>query len=185
MVSAWRLTYIPKRCYPIKKLFIIIRHVWHNFCVMELSWWEHAPVQATSFFPSLLVPKQLLPWLDSAARERHSSLLKIMYLFSHAYLITGICFCRWRFSSFYFCPWVNIWLFCFCKCFKLQFSGVRNWPDSVAGLTLHRAEPPPFPFLSEDEKRRLCINHAKPLRSPQPKLQDKSILFSLIKLFFF
>lgn len=27
-----------------------IRTVWHKFCVMELSWWEHMPVQATSIF---------------------------------------------------------------------------------------------------------------------------------------
>ena len=27
-------------------------------------------------------------------------------------------------------------------------------------------------FLSEEEKRRHCLNHIKPLRSPHPKLQD-------------
>ena len=93
----------------------------------------HASSGHFNFFPSLFVPQQLLPWLDSAARERHSSLLKILYLFSHSYLITGICFCRWWFSSFYFCPRVNIWLFCTYKFFKFQFSGVRNWLGSVAG----------------------------------------------------
>ena len=39
-----------------------------------------------------------------------------------------------------------------------------------------------FVFLSEEEKRRLCLNHIKPLKSLQPKLLDKSILFSLVKL---
>ena len=28
-------------------------------------------------------------------------------------------------------------------------------------------------------EKRLCLNHIKPLRLPQPKLQDWSILFSL------
>ena len=39
-----------------------------------------------------------------------------------------------------------------------------------------------FVFLSDEEKRRLCLNHVKPLKSLQPKLLDKSILFSLVKL---
>ena len=38
--------------------------------------------------------------------------------------------------------------------------------------------------LIEEEKRRLCLNHAKPLTSPQPKLLDRSILFSFVKLVF-
>ena len=118
--------------HPIKKLFILemfgIPFVWWNWVDEDAH--QFRPL---NFFPSLSVPQQLLPWLDSATRERHSSLLKIMYLFSHAYLITGICFCRWWFSSFYFCPGVNICLFCSCKFFKFQFSGLRNWPGSMAG----------------------------------------------------
>ena len=47
-----------------------------------------------------------------------------------------------------------------------------------------RAEPP-FAFLSEEEERRLCLNHIKPFRLPQPKLLDYSIFFSLVKLSFF
>ena len=45
---------------------------------------------------------------------------------------------------------------------------------------------PPFVFSSgEKAALQLCLNHVKPLRSPQPKLLDESIVFSLIKLFFF
>ena len=45
---------------------------------------------------------------------------------------------------------------------------------------------PPFVFLSgEKAALQLCLNHVKPLRSPQPKLLDESIVFSLVKLFFF
>ena len=45
---------------------------------------------------------------------------------------------------------------------------------------------PPFVFSSgEKATLQLCLNHVKPLRSPQPKLLDESIVFSLIKLFFF
>ena len=59
-----------------------------------------------------------------------------------------------------------------------NFSNFNFWEKETgltvwqAGLTLHREEPPPFSFLSEDQKRRLCMNHVNPLRSPQPKLQD-------------
>ena len=42
----------------------------------------------------------------------------------------------------------------------------------------------PFVFLSEEEKGSLCLNHVKPLKSPQPKLLDWSILFSFVKLAF-
>ena len=51
--------------------------------------------------------------------------------------------------------------------------------SSIFFLTL-RAEPPSV-FLSEEEKRRLCLNRAKPLNSPQPKFLDYSVLFSLVK----
>ena len=45
---------------------------------------------------------------------------------------------------------------------------------------------PPFVFSSgEKATLQLCLNHVKPLRSPQPKLLDESIVFSLVKLFFF
>ena len=45
---------------------------------------------------------------------------------------------------------------------------------------------PPFVFSSgEKAALQLCLNHVKPLRSPQPKLLDESIVFSLVKLFFF
>ena len=44
---------------------------------------------------------------------------------------------------------------------------------------------PPFAFLNEEEKWRFCLDHVKPLMSTQPKRQDYSILFFLLKLFFF
>ena len=45
---------------------------------------------------------------------------------------------------------------------------------------------PPFVFSSgEKAALQLCLNHVKRLRSPQPKLLDESIVFSLIKRFFF
>ena len=37
---------------------------------------------------------------------------------------------------------------------------------------------------SFEEKRRLWLNRVNPLKSPQPDLLDKSILFSFLKLFF-
>ena len=40
--------------------------------------------------------------------------------------------------------------------------------SSILFLTLW-AEPPPFVFLNEEEKRRLRLNCIKPLRSPQPE----------------
>ena len=43
---------------------------------------------------------------------------------------------------------------------------------------------PPFALLSDGKKRRLCLNCLIPLTSPQPKLLDYSILFSLDKWFF-
>ena len=36
----------------------------------------------------------------------------------------------------------------------------------------------PFVFFNEEEKRRLGLSHVKPLKKPQPKLLDESILFS-------
>ena len=51
-------------------------------------------------------------------------------------------------------------------------------------ITLRRAESP-FVFLSEEEKRRFWLNHVKLLKLPPPKLLDKSILFSIVKMFFF
>ena len=42
-----------------------------------------------------------------------------------------------------------------------------------------------FVFLRGEEKRTLCLNPVNPLRSSKPKLLDQSILFSLLKLFFF
>ena len=42
-----------------------------------------------------------------------------------------------------------------------------------------------FVYLRNNEKMRLCLSHVKPLRSPQPERLDWSILFSLVKLFFF
>ena len=41
---------------------------------------------------------------------------------------------------------------------------------------------PTFVFLSEEEKRGLCMIRLKPLKSPKPELLDWSILFSLVKL---
>ena len=38
-----------------------------------------------------------------------------------------------------------------------------------------------FVFLNKEEMRRLCVNRVKLLKSPQPKLLDESILFSLIE----
>ena len=40
--------------------------------------------------------------------------------------------------------------------------------SSIFFLTL-RAEPPPFVFFNEEEKRRLYLNRVKPLRWPQPE----------------
>ena len=42
-----------------------------------------------------------------------------------------------------------------------------------------------FVFLTGEEKRRLCLNHVKPLKSPQLKHMDLSISLSLVKPFFF
>ena len=36
-------------------------------------------------------------------------------------------------------------------------------------------------LLSREEKRKLCLNRIKPLKSPQPELLDQSILFSFAK----
>ena len=41
---------------------------------------------------------------------------------------------------------------------------------------------PPFAFLNQEEKGRLCLIHVKPLKSPQYKILDESILFPLVKL---
>ena len=43
------------------------------------------------------------------------------------------------------------------------------------GCNTLQTEPPPFAFLSEEEKRRLYLNRVKPLKSPQLKLLNKSI----------
>ena len=52
--------------------------------------------------------------------------------------------------------------------------------SSIFFLTLR--EEPSFVFFSEELKRRLCLKRVKPLlKSPQPKLLDYSILFSLVK----
>ena len=39
------------------------------------------------------------------------------------------------------------------------------------------AKPTSVFFFSEEEKRSFCLNRVKPLRSPQPELLYKSILF--------
>ena len=39
--------------------------------------------------------------------------------------------------------------------------------------------------LAEEEKRKLCLNHVKPLRSLHPELLDKTILLCVVKLVFF
>ena len=44
--------------------------------------------------------------------------------------------------------------------------------SSSKGKITQRAEPPPFVFLSLEEKRRLFLNRVKTLKSPQLKLQD-------------
>ena len=38
-------------------------------------------------------------------------------------------------------------------------------------ITILQADPP-FVFFLIEEKRRLCLNHVKPLKSPQPELLD-------------
>ena len=43
---------------------------------------------------------------------------------------------------------------------------------------------PPFAFLSKAQKRRLCLNCVKLLKSLKSKLWDYSILLSIIKLVF-
>ena len=55
-----------------------------------------------------------------------------------------------------------------------------NWNYCIATLLAE----PPLIFLSEEEKKWLCLNHIKPLGSLQPKLLDQSIFFSLFKLVF-
>ena len=55
-----------------------------------------------------------------------------------------------------------------------------NWNYCIATLLVE----PPLIFLSEEEKRWLCLNHIKPLGLLQPKLLDQSILFSLFQLVF-
>ena len=54
---------------------------------------------------------------------------------------------------------------------------------SFVGYITLRAGPPFF-FLSEEEKRSLCLYRVKPLKSPQPELLDESILLSIVKLGF-
>ena len=39
-------------------------------------------------------------------------------------------------------------------------------------------------FFVKEERRRLCLNCVKPVKTPQPELLDWSILFSLVKLVF-
>ena len=41
-----------------------------------------------------------------------------------------------------------------------------------------------FVFLSEEDKRRLCLYRVKPLKLPNPELMDQSILLSFVKLVF-
>ena len=55
-----------------------------------------------------------------------------------------------------------------------------NW--NYCSVTM-RAQPP-SDLPEWGVKRRLCLNHVKPLRWLQPKLLDQSILFSLFKLVF-
>ena len=49
----------------------------------------------------------------------------------------------------------------------------------------HHVSRAPFCFSLSEEEKRLCLNRIKPSKSPQPKLLDQSIIFSLAKLFFF
>ena len=48
----------------------------------------------------------------------------------------------------------------------------------------HLRGQPLFIFFKEEEKRRLCLNRVKPLKSPQSELLDYTILFFLVKLVF-
>ena len=50
--------------------------------------------------------------------------------------------------------------------------GQEKKNSSSNGKITLRVEPPPFVFLSEEEKRRLYLNGVKPLKSPQLKLLD-------------
>ena len=59
----------------------------------------------------------------------------------------------------------------------------KNWITNVNNYIHVKQvilrEEPPFHFLIMDEiLRRLCLNRVKPLKSSQPELLHKSILFS-------
>ena len=59
--------------------------------------------------------------------------------------------------------------------FKTEITGITNIPSLSQGLlssivgSQHRAS---RASLAEEEKRRFCLNHVKPLMSPQSKLLD-------------
>ena len=82
---------------------------------------------------------------------------------------------RFGFYSIPFCTYKNTHI----NVLKIYISvfNFKKHPGSRASFN--------FVFLIKEEKRRLCLNYIKPLRSPQPKLLDQSILFSLVKLVFF
>ena len=44
---------------------------------------------------------------------------------------------------------------------------------------------PLFVFLSEEERKRCCLNHLKPFKLPQPELLDWSTVFFFLSNFFF
>jgi len=72
--------------------------------------------------------------------------------------------------------------------FSIRFTGYELIRYLKSQWTFRKCQPDPawkqssFVFLSEEEKRRFCLNHVKSLKSPQIELLDKPILFFLVKL---
>ena len=79
------------------------------------------------------------------------------------------------------CNWVSFAK----KDSKCHFRGILKQDDWIEiTVDCHHASTTSFDLPEWGVKRRLCLNHIKPLRWPQPKLLDQSILFSLFKLVF-
>ena len=69
-----------------------------------------------------------------------------------------------------------------------EITGITNISSLSPGLLsriVGSQHPASRASLAEEEKRKLCLNHVKPLRSLHPELLDKTILFCVVKLVFF
>ena len=69
------------------------------------------------------------------------------------------------------------------KIANVIYAGILKQDDWIEITAVSHASRASFDLPEWGAKRWLCLNHVKPLRWPQPKLLDQSILFSLFKLF--